>query len=139
MTRLNLVFVCNGNSFRSQLAEGWGRALLADCYNIFSAGFEPHGVNPKAVALMAEAGVDISQQTSKHLDELTIRPDYIFTLCGDACPVFSAPCPIIKIDIPAPGKLAAAATTPEAADEAYRQVREQVRVFVENIEQYLNG
>lgn len=137
MRKLNIVFVCNGNSFRSQMAEGWGHALKGDRYNFYSAGVSPHGVNPKAVELMAQAEVDISQQYAKHVDELEIDIDVIFTLCGDSCPSFAKAQRVVKVDIPAPSKLAASAKSEAEAERCYGEVRDQVRRFVESIDQYL--
>ncbi|SFV05870.1 arsenate reductase (thioredoxin) [Alicyclobacillus macrosporangiidus] len=84
-------FLCTGNSCRSQMAEGWARHLGADRIEVHSAGIEAHGLNPRAVATMKEAGVDISKHTSKTIDpDLLNRADYVITLCGDAndrCPM----------------------------------------------------
>ncbi|HEY4552154.1 MAG TPA: arsenate reductase (thioredoxin) [Bacillaceae bacterium] len=86
-----IYFLCTGNSCRSQMAEGFGKKYLGEKYDVYSAGLEAHGLNPKAVKAMAEAGVDISNQTSDIIDEeLLEKADYIITLCGDArdkCPV----------------------------------------------------
>ncbi|MGI2328838.1 arsenate reductase (thioredoxin) [Planococcus sp. YIM B11945] len=85
-----LYFLCTGNSCRSQMAEGFGKKYLSDDYDVYSAGIEAHGLNPKAVKAMEEAGVDISNQTSDLLDmELLKKADFVITLCGDAndnCP-----------------------------------------------------
>jgi len=138
--KLNILFVCNGNSFRSQIAEGWARALKGDQYNFYSAGLQPHGVNPKAIELMAEVGIDISQQSSDHIDDLEVEFDLIFTVCGDSldgCVVFDPGQRVVKIDIDAPTKLAKAAASPAEADGHYRRVRDDIRAFVEGIEAYL--
>ena len=90
--KLKILFLCTGNSCRSQMAEGWARALKGDCIDAFSAGIETHGLNPSAVQVMAEAGVDISSQRSKNIAELMDVPlDYVVTMCGHAnetCPMF---------------------------------------------------
>jgi len=138
--KLNILFVCNGNSFRSQIAEGWAKALKGDQYNFYSAGLQPHGVNPKAIKLMAEVGIDISQQTSDHIDDLGLEFDLIFTVCGDSldgCVVFEPAQRVVKIDIDAPTKLAKAAASQEEADGHYRRARDDIREFVERLESYL--
>lgn len=91
-TMIRILFLCTGNSCRSQIAEGWTRYLKADLIEPYSAGIEPHGSNPDAVKVMAEVGVDISGHRSKHVDELRdIEFDHVITLCDQAyesCPVF---------------------------------------------------
>src|SRR5436190_16092182 len=90
-SKLRVLFLCTGNSCRSQMAEGFARQLRGDRIEPYSAGVEPHGMNPRAVKAMAEAGVDISTQRSKHADELRGVPfDYVVTVCdhaNEACPV----------------------------------------------------
>ncbi len=86
-----IYFLCTGNSCRSQMAEGWAKKYLADEWNVYSAGIEAHGLNPNAVKAMAEAGIDISNQTSDIIDSgILSKADLVVTLCGDAadkCPV----------------------------------------------------
>ncbi|OYD06860.1 arsenate reductase (thioredoxin) [Paludifilum halophilum] len=86
-----IYFLCTGNSCRSQIAEGFGKQILGDRFNVYSAGIEAHGLNPKAVKAMAEKGNDISGQTSNIIDpEILNNADYVITLCGDAndkCPM----------------------------------------------------
>ena len=85
MKKLKILFLCTGNSCRSQMAEGWARALKSDVIEAYSAGIETHGMNPNAVKVMAEAGVDISGQRSKTVDELVQVPfDLVVTFCGNA-------------------------------------------------------
>ena len=85
MPRLKVLFLCTGNSCRSQMAEGWARHLKADALEAWSAGTDPHGVNPRAVRVMAEAGVDISAQPSKSVDALAgVTFDYVVTVCDQA-------------------------------------------------------
>src|SRR5436190_20965722 len=90
--KLKILFLCTGNSCRSQMAEGWARKLKNDQIEPWSAGIETHGLNPNAVKVMAEAGVDISHHQSKHVDDLKdIQFDYVVTVCGHAnenCPIF---------------------------------------------------
>src|SRR3954466_13369093 len=92
MAKSKVLFLCTGNSCRSQMAEGFARALKGDEIDAYSAGVEPHGMNPRAVKAMAEAGVDISQQRSRHVDELRDVPfDVVVTVCDHAnetCPAF---------------------------------------------------
>ena len=86
-----IYFICTGNSCRSQMAEGWGRRLFGDRIDFASAGIEAHGLNPRAVKAMMEAGVDISHHQSSLIDQdLLMRADFVITLCGDAndrCPI----------------------------------------------------
>ena len=91
---MNILFLCTGNSCRSQIAEGWAKRLGGDAFDVLSAGIEAHGKNPRAIAVMAEAGVDISEQESTRLtDEMLAAADYLVTVCGHAdehCPVLPA-------------------------------------------------
>lgn len=91
MDKKVIYFICTGNSCRSQIAEGWGKDILGREWEVYSAGIETHGVNPKAVRAMDEAGIDISSQTSDLIDnDILNRSDLVVTLCSDAdenCPV----------------------------------------------------
>ena len=91
MNKKTLYFLCTGNSCRSQIAEGFGKQILGESFDVYSAGIEAHGLNPKAVKAMNEVGVDISGQTSELIDpEILNNADFVITLCGDAndnCPV----------------------------------------------------
>lgn len=93
MDKKLVYFLCTGNSCRSQIADGWLKALGGDRYEVKSAGLEAHGLNPRAVLVMKEAGIDISQHTSDVIDPVLLnRADYVITLCGHAdehCPVIS--------------------------------------------------
>src|ERR1017187_3270365 len=93
MSKMKVLFLCTGNSCRSQMAEGWARQLKGDVMEAYSAGIEKHGMNPHAVKVMAEAGVDISKQYSKTTAELgPVQFDYVVTVCGHAnenCPIRS--------------------------------------------------
>ncbi|MGH8548828.1 MAG: arsenate reductase ArsC [Methylococcales bacterium] len=141
----NVLFLCTGNSCRSQMAEGWTRALLGDCVNACSAGIEPHGLNPRAVKVMAEAGVDISKHLPRHIDEFKDRNlDLVITVCGHAhetCPVFSADCKVIHAAFEDPPKIAKEWAEKGATDEeqldCYRKVRDQIKTFVERLPEIL--
>ncbi|MFC3749933.1 arsenate reductase (thioredoxin) [Paenibacillus sp. GCM10012306] len=91
MEKKTLYFLCTGNSCRSQMAEGWAKQYLSKDWNVYSAGIEAHGLNPKAVQAMSEVGIDISGQTSDIIDSnLLNNADLVVTLCGDAadkCPI----------------------------------------------------
>jgi len=133
----NILFLCTGNSCRSQMAEGWTRALKADAFEAYSAGTERHGLNPYAVRVMAEAGVDISGQRSKLVDELPDVPfAYVVTVCdgaGENCPYFPGATKRIHKSFDDPPRLAAG-LSPESGEEAildvYRRVRDEIRAFV---------
>ncbi|TVQ50708.1 MAG: arsenate reductase ArsC [Phycisphaerales bacterium] len=134
---MKLLFLCTGNSCRSQMAEGWARHLKSDVIEPYSAGIEKHGLNPHAVAVMAEAGVDISGHTSKNLDELSDVPfDVVVTVCGHAhetCPMFPGDAKVIHHGFVDPPKLAANESEPEKALDHYRRVRDEIRAFVESL------
>ena len=99
--KIKVLFLCVGNSCRSQIAEGWARHLKSDFIEAYSAGVSPGRLNAGAVRVMAESGIDVSQQYSKHIDELpAIDFDYVITLCDEArqaCPVFKGRAKIIPI------------------------------------------
>lgn len=135
--KLKILFLCTGNSCRSQMAEGWTRHLKGDQIEAYSAGIETHGLNPRAVLVMGEAGVDISGHRSKHVDELRgIEFDYVVTVCDHAnehCPVFSGKARVIHVGFDDPPTLAATATTEEERLASYRQVRDEILAFVETL------
>ena len=135
--RLKILFLCTGNSCRSQMAEGWTRALKGNVIEAFSAGIKTHGLNPNAVKVMAEAGVDISCQRSKHVDELRgLAFDYVVTLCDNAhesCPLFTGKTKVVHVGFDDPPRLARKAKTEEEALEHYRRVRDEIRKFVETL------
>ena len=139
--KLKVLFLCTGNSCRSQMAEGWARHLKDDCVEPYSAGIETHGLNPNAVKVMAEAGVDISGQHSKHLDELKdIDFDYVITVCDNAhesCPMFPGKTKVIHIGFDDPPRLAKETKTEEEALDIYRRVRDEIKALVEKLPQYL--
>ncbi|ASV73630.1 Arsenate reductase [Thermogutta terrifontis] len=140
-SKLRILFLCTGNSCRSQMAEGWARHLKGDVIEAHSAGVQPHGLNPWAVRVMAEAGVDISGHRSKHLDEVLHIPfDYVITVCDDAaenCPVFPGTTTRLHVGFPDPPRLARGLTDDEAILRIYRQVRDAIRRFVETLPESL--
>ena len=139
--KLKVLFLCTGNSCRSQMAEGWCRYLKGDVIEPYSAGIETHGLNPNAVKVMAEAGVDISGHRSKHVDELKdIDFDYVVTVCGHAnehCPMFPGKTKVIHVDIEDPPKLAQQAANEQEALNCYRRVRDEIKSFVEKLPGFL--
>ena len=142
-TRLKVLFLCTGNSCRSQMAEGWARALKSDSIEPYSAGIEPRGLDPSAEAVMAEAGVDISKQRPKHVDELRgIEFDCVVTVCGHAhehCPVFSGRTRVIHVGFDDPPRLAAGAKTADERLSHYRRVRDEIRAFVASLPERIAG
>lgn len=130
--KTKILFLCTGNSCRSQIAEGWARYLRGELIEPWSAGLVKQGVNPYAVKVMAEAGVDISGQISKTIEELPdLTFDYVITLCDHAresCPYF--PGTIVHRGFTDPPTLAAGAAREETKLDAYRMVRDQIRDFI---------
>ena len=135
--RLKILFLCTGNSCRSQMAEGWARHLKSDTLEVASAGVETHGLNPLAVKVMAEAGVDISAHTSKLVDDFIGRAwDAVVTVCGNAnerCPVFRGAARRVHIGFDDPPALARDAKNEAEALVHYRRVRDEIRRFVEGL------
>ncbi len=137
MTKTTILFLCTGNSCRSQMAEGWAGQLKADSIQAFSAGIETHGMNPMAVRSMALAGVDISGQRSKLVSELPFQDfDYVITLCDHAhgnCPVFPGHATVLHHGFQDPPRLAQDADTEEEALAHYNRVRDEIRDFVQTL------
>lgn len=129
-----VLFLCTGNSCRSQMAEGWARHLSGERIEPFSAGIEAHGMNPNAVCVMKEAGVDISGQSSKLVGSLADEPlDLVITVCGHAnesCPAFLGKARVVHVGFDDPPKLAKSAATEDEALGHYRRVRDEIRDFV---------
>jgi arsenate reductase len=135
MSKLKVLFLCTGNSCRSQMAEGWARQLKGDLIEPYSAGTQPHGLNPSAVKVMAEAGVDITSQRSKHVDDLrSVQFDYVVTVCSDAhesCPTFPhGKTKVIHVGFDDPPRLAKSAKTEDDALSHYRRVRDEIKEFI---------
>ncbi len=133
----HILFLCTGNSCRSQMAEGWARHLKGNRFQAHSAGIETHGLNPNAVKVMAEAGVDITPQQSQHIDEFKETPlDIVITVCGHAdehCPVFSGQTKVIHHGFDDPPKLAKEAESEEEALSHYRRVRDEIKAYIETL------
>jgi len=125
------------------MAEGWTRRLKSDAIEPYSAGIETHGLNPNAVKVMAEAGVDISGQRSKHVKDLPgIEFDYVITLCdrvAEHCPFFPGKAKILHFGFEDPPKLAQNAKTQREALNCYRRVRDGIKAFVEKLPQVLEN
>ncbi len=141
--KVRVLFLCTGNSCRSQIAEGWARRLKGDRIEAWSAGIETHGLNPRAVRVMAESGVDIAAHRSKHVRDLEDVPfDYVVTVCSNAsenCPVFPGKVKVLHAGFDDPPKLAAGAKTEEEALGHYRRVRDEIRAFVETLPEGLES
>ena len=139
--RIQVLFLCTGNSCRSQMAEGWTRHLKGDCVEAYSAGIETHGLNPWAVRVMAEAGVDISTHQSKLVGDLgDVELDYVVTVCGHAhetCPVLPSRAKVVHVGFDDPPKLAEACEAQEDKLNCYRRVRDEIRAFVSTLPQGL--
>ena len=129
--KLKILFLCTGNSCRSQMAEGWTKALKGNLIDAYSAGVEPHGMNELAVRIMHEAGVDIHSHRSKHLDELKNIPfDYVVTVCDNAkesCPVFPGHSNRIHKGFEDPAALQG---TEEERLSLFRRVRDGIRSYL---------
>ncbi|WP_041695307.1 arsenate reductase (thioredoxin) [Alicyclobacillus acidocaldarius] len=136
MSRKRIYFLCTGNSCRSQMAEGWARHLGGERIEVQSAGIEAHGLNPRAVQVMQEVGIDISHHRSKLIDpDFLEQADYVITLCGDAndrCPVTPPHVKRLHWGFPDPAK---ATGSEEEILNQFRQVRDaigaQIRAFLE--------
>lgn len=139
--KLKILFLCTGNSCRSQMAEGWTRQLKGDVIDVYSAGVETHGLNPSAIKVMAEAGVDISSHKSKLVDEFKeTELDAVITVCGHAhetCPYFPLRCKVLHVGFNDPPKMAAELAEQGKSEaeqlDCYRKVRDEIRAFVEKM------
>ncbi|MGA2171789.1 MAG: arsenate reductase ArsC [Sedimentisphaerales bacterium] len=139
--KLKILFLCTGNSCRSQMAEGWARKLKSDSIEPYSAGIEPHGLDPIAVKVMAEVGVDISNQHSKGIDEIRdVTFDYVVTVCDQAreqCPYFPAKIKLIHVGFDDPPRLAAKINNEQEVLNIYRRVRDEIKTFVGKLPEIL--
>lgn len=141
--KLKILFLCTGNSCRSQIAEGWARTLKGDRIEAFSAGIETHGLNPRAVQVMAEVGVDISGHRSKTVAELPTQDfDYVVTVCDHAhesCPIFPGKTKVVHAGFDGPPRLARNAETEAKALAPYHRVRDEIKAFVETLPEALSS
>jgi arsenate reductase len=139
--KLKILFLCTGNSCRSQMAEGWARHFKGSVIEPYSAGIEIHGLNPFAVRVMAEAGVDISGHKSKHFSELkSVEFDYVVTVCDDAyekCPIFPVKTKTIHVGFDDPPRLAKQAANEQEVLKIYRRVRDEIRDFISRLPESL--
>ena len=138
---MRILFLCTGNSCRSQMAEGWARHLKGDVIDSCSAGTVAKGLNPRAVEVMAEAEVDISDQTSKTVQAVMSLPfDYVVTVCAHAhetCPVFSGKVKVVHAGFDEAPELAKNAVSYEDALKHYRRIRDEIRNFIQKLPRVL--
>jgi arsenate reductase len=134
---VKVLFLCTGNSIRSQIAEAWARHLKPDEIDAYSAGIAPCGLNSYAVEVMEEVGIDISGQESKHVDSLRhIDFDYVVTLCSyahDRCPNFPGKTKVIHVEFDDPMMLAEDDDTTEEILSHFRRVRDEIKTFVKDL------
>jgi arsenate reductase (thioredoxin) len=137
MAKLKILFLCTGNSCRSQMAEGWTRHVKGDVIEPYSAGVQPHDIDPRAIQAMAEVGIDISNHQSKDVSTLEhIDFDFVITVCDrarESCPFFPSKTRVLHVGFDDPPKLAAASPTEEEAMAPYRRVRDEIGWFVERM------
>ena len=141
--KIKVLFLCTGNSCRSQMAEGWARHLLEGQVEPYSAGIMANGLHPDAVRVMAEAGVDITGQTSDEVDMYKdVVFDYVVTVCGHAhehCPVFPGQTRVVHVGFDDPPRLVEDALTEEERLAPFRRVRDEIRDFVAELPERLDG
>lgn len=139
--KLTILFLCTGNSCRSQMAEAWTRTLKGDVIDAQSAGTEPKRVDPRAVKAMEEVGIDISSNRSKSTVEfMDMEFDYVITLCDNAqqaCPFFPAKTRVLHHGFEDPPVLAAGAKNEEEAMVHYRRIRDKIKAYVETLPESL--
>jgi arsenate reductase len=140
MPKLKVLFLCTGNSCRSQMAEGWARALKGETIEAYSAGTHPTALDPMAVRVMADVGIDLSTQQPKSLDAVQHVPfNYVVTVCHDAhetCPVFPGRARIVHRGFDDPPRYAAAKSQEEALGH-YVRVRDEIKAFIEQLPEAL--
>lgn len=141
MMKKNILFLCTGNSCRSQMAEGFAKFFFSDKFNFYSAGIEKHGLNPRALQVMQESGVDISRHFSKTLEDLKdVKFDVVFTVCGHAhetCPTFFGAPKVLHVGFDDPPKLALGLTNEDEILTHYRRVRDEIKNFTKNIDKLI--
>jgi len=132
-----ILYLCTGNSCRSQMAEAWTKRLKGDQFEAYSAGVKPKGVDPRAIKAMAEKGIDISGWKSKDVDAFgNMEFEYVITLCDnarEACPYFPARTKLMHKGFDDPPRLAESAENEEKAMAYYRRVRDEIKAFVETL------
>ena len=132
-SKKGILFLCTGNSCRSQMAEGFAKKMFPKNMEVFSAGLEPKGVHPMAIKVMQEVGIDISKQKSKNISEIPIdKIDSVVTLCGDAaerCPIFPGKVKRIHWELEDPAKEQG---SEEEITQAFRKVRDKIKSYMEN-------
>ena len=147
-SKIKVLMLCTGNSCRSQMAEGWARALKGDQIEVWWAGIETHGMNPNAIKVMAEAGIDISSHHSKNVNTLLDVPfDFVVTVCGHAdetCPSFpSKTTRKVHVGFDDPPKIAREIAAHGGSEDeqlnAYRRVRDEIRQWVLTLPDSLNS
>jgi arsenate reductase (thioredoxin) len=135
--KMKILFLCTGNSCRSQMAEAWTHLLKGDRFDAYSAGVQPKPIDPRAIKAMAEAGIDISELKSKNVDVFgNMEFDYVITLCDNAresCPYFPAKTKMIHQSFEDPPKLAEEAKNEEEKMAPYRRVRDEIKAFVKTL------
>ena len=140
MNKVKVLFLCTGNSCRSQMAEGWCRHLKDSSIEAFSAGTNILGVNRRAIDVMKESGVDISHHKSKTVDQLQEKFfDYVFTVCDKAnnnCPYFPGEATLLHVGFDDPPERANHLSVEDEIQDEYRKVRDQIKAFIEKIETY---
>lgn len=128
-----ILVLCTGNSCRSQISEGYLKHFAGNRAEVYSAGIETHGVNPRAISIMKEDGIDISNHTSNHVDEYqSIDFDFVITVCDNAqerCPIFPSLAKKYHYNFPDPAK--AAGGEPEITSE-FRRVRDLIKLYCKN-------
>lgn len=136
-TKKRILYLCTGNSCRSQMAEGFTNALRGDEFQAFSAGIAPKGIDPRAITVMAEEGIDIAGQGSKDVEQFIGQAwDWVVTLCDNAresCPLFPGTVPRVHRGFADPPHLAQDADSEEEALEHYRKVRDEIKAFILNL------
>ncbi len=139
MTRPRVLFLCTGNSCRSQMAEGFAKSMWGDKYEIFSAGTKKHGMNARAEKVMAEIGIPLTGHYSKTTDELSGKFDYVITVCSDAhenCPYFPGG-KTIHVGFEDPPRLTKDMTNEEEILKVYRRVRDEIKVKIAGLDKIL--
>jgi arsenate reductase len=141
LPHLKILFLCTGNSCRSQMAEAWTRKLHPGLFEVYSAGTHPGRLDPRAILVMAEVGIDLSGHKSKQVEELAgVRIDYVITVCDSAkgnCPVFPGAARHIHAAFDDPPQLAAGATHEGAALAPYRRVRDEIHDYVARLPEFV--